>query len=127
MPYKDPEKRREQWRRWSQEHRTDKQRQEKEYIRAYTRLKLPKQQICSIKGCAILAERHHPDYSKPLEIIWLCNKHHDLVHKPIPLFCSKTGCEKPHRAKGLCNAHHMNARNLSKREKITLDEAIEKL
>lgn len=33
---------------------------------------------CSICG-APKAEGHHPDYSKPLEVIWLCDKHHKEV------------------------------------------------
>ena len=26
-------------------------------------------------------EIHHPDYSHPLSVTWLCNKHHTQIHK----------------------------------------------
>jgi len=29
----------------------------------------------------IKVEGHHPDYSKPLEVIWLCRSHHFFVHR----------------------------------------------
>lgn len=39
----------------------------------------PIAQPCSCDGCNATGERHHPDYSKPKEITWLCPQHHDLL------------------------------------------------
>ena len=30
--------------------------------------------------CGEKAEAHHPDYSRPLDVIWLCIKHHKETH-----------------------------------------------
>jgi hypothetical protein len=30
--------------------------------------------------CGDHAEAHHPDYGKPLEVVWLCKQHHTEVH-----------------------------------------------
>jgi len=32
-------------------------------------------EVCGKRG-----EAHHPDYSKPLEVRWLCKRHHEEVH-----------------------------------------------
>ena len=37
-------------------------------------------QPCSVCG-ALKAEGHHSDYSKPLEVIWLCRLHHRKIHR----------------------------------------------
>ena len=26
-------------------------------------------------------EGHHPDYKKPLEVVWMCKRHHTELHK----------------------------------------------
>ena len=31
----------------------------------------------------IKVDGHHPDYSKPIDVIWLCRKHHVELHKKI--------------------------------------------
>lgn len=36
-----------------------------------------------LKCGASNTEAHHPDYSKPLEIIWLCRIHHAEIHHPL--------------------------------------------
>ena len=35
-------------------------------------------EFCAV--CNSDAEAHHPDYDKPLEVIWLCHKHHMQMH-----------------------------------------------
>ena len=44
-------------------------------LRNGTLLRLP----CSVCGDP-KSEAHHNDYSKPLEIIWLCHEHHISIH-----------------------------------------------
>lgn len=38
-------------------------------------------QVCEASGVISEAETHHPDYSKPLDVMWLCDKHHKEIHK----------------------------------------------
>lgn len=38
--------------------------------------KLPCRECGSLK-----VEAHHPDYSRPLEVIWLCQRHHNDEHQ----------------------------------------------
>jgi len=37
-------------------------------------------QPCEVCGAARV-DAHHPDYSKPLEVRWLCRKHHMALHR----------------------------------------------
>lgn len=38
-------------------------------------------QPCEVCGWTP-AHAHHDDYSKPLEVRWLCRRHHELHHNP---------------------------------------------
>ncbi len=37
-------------------------------------------QPCEVCGATTKVEAHHPDYSKPLDVQWLCFRHHREVH-----------------------------------------------
>jgi hypothetical protein len=43
--------------------------------------KIKKPDICQICTSNIKIEGHHADYSKPLEVIWVCQKCHVIIHK----------------------------------------------
>jgi ribosomal protein S27AE len=43
--------------------------------------KLTSAKSCSVCGSKKLIEGHHDDYTKPLEVRWLCNKCHRAWHK----------------------------------------------
>lgn len=36
---------------------------------------------CEVFGCTNKSEKHHDDYNKPLEVRWICRKHHLAFHK----------------------------------------------
>ena len=40
----------------------------------------PEQQQCCVPGCSSIGHRHHYDYEKPTRIVWLCRKHHKMLH-----------------------------------------------
>lgn len=51
------------------------------YIRNHLRYgKITKPDICSRCKKLIRVEAHHEDYSKPLEVAWLCNICHKIIH-----------------------------------------------
>lgn len=36
--------------------------------------------------CGEKSEAHHPDYSRPLDVVWLCSSHHRQTHNLIANF-----------------------------------------
>lgn len=37
--------------------------------------------VCAMPTCKTKkVEGHHPDYDRPLEVVWLCRKHHAAAH-----------------------------------------------
>lgn len=37
--------------------------------------------VCAMPECTCKPEAHHPDYSQPLDVVWLCDRHHKDAHK----------------------------------------------
>ena len=50
--------------------------------RFYIKAGILKKQPCEVCG-EIKVQAHHPDYNRPLLIIWLCLKHHRLLEKEL--------------------------------------------
>lgn len=85
-----PENNRKNFHNWYQgnkekqyEHRINYVQENPERHRAqcYAFAKYPDAQTCCKIGCEELGERHHEDYTRPYDIIWLCRLHHKEVHK----------------------------------------------
>jgi hypothetical protein len=36
--------------------------------------------VCAVPDCCGKPQGHHPDYSRPLDVVWLCGKHHREAH-----------------------------------------------
>lgn len=36
---------------------------------------------CAVPDCDCAPEAHHPDYSRPLDVVWLCDSHHKAAHQ----------------------------------------------
>ncbi len=36
--------------------------------------------VCAVPECANRPQGHHPDYSRPLDVVWLCPSHHEAAH-----------------------------------------------
>lgn len=38
---------------------------------------------CSFDGCQEIGEKHHPNYSNPLDVLWYCRKHHHEIERQL--------------------------------------------
>lgn len=36
--------------------------------------------VCAVPECSDTPQGHHPDYSRPLDVVWLCDEHHRAAH-----------------------------------------------
>lgn len=36
--------------------------------------------VCAVPECSDKPQGHHPDYSRPLDVVWLCDEHHKQAH-----------------------------------------------
>jgi hypothetical protein len=38
-------------------------------------------EVCEVPSCEEVGQAHHDDYSRPLDVRWLCRVHHEALHK----------------------------------------------
>jgi len=43
--------------------------------------KIMRPTTCSVCGCVRKVESHHPDYTKPFEVVWVCRPCHRDIHR----------------------------------------------
>lgn len=36
--------------------------------------------VCALPDCSDKPQAHHPDYDRPLDVVWLCQTHHKEAH-----------------------------------------------
>lgn len=51
------------------------------YAQYYIKTGLLVKGPCAVDGCEQPSEMHHPDYDRPLKVVWLCRKHHRRLHQ----------------------------------------------
>lgn len=86
--FRKTEKGKEAGRRLTYNHRRNNPEKHKARTRVYDAIRrghMEKPSICSTEdySCSGRIEGHHPDYSKPLGVVWLCWKHHRELHKNV--------------------------------------------
>lgn len=88
----------------SQKRYPHKQRARQALQRAVRRGAIERPAMCSRCPFIGMIEAHHPDYSKPYDVLWLCKACHELEHHPLP-----TPIEKENRCP---NGHEYTPENI---------------
>ena len=67
---------------WRRTHRLNDEQRTKDNCRSYAGVYKRRGKLLAedCKVCGDPAEMHHADYSKPLDVDWLCKKHHQALH-----------------------------------------------
>ncbi len=72
---------------WRQTHPLSEEDRRKDACRSYSMMLVKRGKLapepCQTCG-AEPAQRHHPDYSNPYRVVWLCDPCHRAHHKPRP-------------------------------------------
>lgn len=70
-------------RRWRKTHPLSLEQRKKDATRSYANV-YEKRGLLRRKPCNVCgdgkSEKHHPDYDRPLHVMWLCRKHHLELH-----------------------------------------------
>jgi hypothetical protein len=66
---------------WNRNYREKTKLRKKAYKALENAIKSGKVKPCPCEICGKKAGGHHEDYSKPLEVRWLCPQHHKDVHR----------------------------------------------
>lgn len=74
-------------RRWRQTHPISAEERVKMNCRSYAHVYLKRGKLTK-EPCVVCgdsnSQMHHDDYSKPLQVTWLCRKHHLDLHRSTP-------------------------------------------
>lgn len=64
---------------WKAEH-PNRRRAQNAVANAIRDGRLTKWPACAVPECDSKPEAHHPDYDRPLDVVWLCRPHHMQAH-----------------------------------------------
>lgn len=71
----------------------DKYRTRNKFSRALQDGRITPWPVCAVPECDQKPEGHHPDYSRPLDVVWLCRTHHIAAHALVSGARALTGAE----------------------------------